>query len=85
MIEIMSNEALTSKVNCTDGSRTTRRGNTRIGLLNTLLILTDKARDTVWIDNTLGLTAGDGVGGGGEPGHTAALGVTVPVTIRLEI
>ena len=75
MIEIMSNEALTSKVNCTDGSRTTRRGNTGIGLLHTLLILTDEARDTVGIADTLGLTAGDGVRVGDEAGLTPADGV----------
>ena len=42
----------------------------------------DVAHAAVGVYHALWLAAGDGVGGRGEAGHTATLGVTIPVTSK---
>ena len=76
---------LTSRINIALSSGSTGVWLTGVWLGGAPVGAADVAHAAVGVNHTLGLAAGDGVGGGGEPGHTAALGVTVPVTIRLKI
>jgi len=62
----------------TVSSRTTRGRVTWIGLLHTLLVLTDEASATVWVSDTLGFTTCDGVGVGDETWLTSTDGIARP-------
>ena len=70
---------LTSSVHITLSPGTARVGQTGIGLGGAAVSATDVAHAAVGVYHALRLAPGDGVGGGGEPGHAAALGVAVPV------
>ena len=68
----------TLEVNSADSPRPTRGWVTGIRLLDTSLALTNESLLTVRVNDTLGLTPGDGVGVGDEAGLTSADGVTCP-------
>ena len=67
----------TLEVDSADSPRPTRGWVTGIRLLDTSLALTNESLLTVRVNDTLGLTPGDGVGVGDEAGLTSADGVTI--------
>ena len=68
----------TLEVDSADSPRPTRGRVTGIRLLDTSLALTNVSLLAVRVNDTLGLTPGDGVGVGDEAGLTSADGVTCP-------
>ena len=76
---------LTSRINIALSSGSTGVGLTGVGFGGAPVGAADVAHAAVGVNHALGLAAGDGIGGGGEPGHAAALGVAVSVKIGLEI
>lgn len=64
-------------------SRSAGRWVTRVGLHNTSLALTNVSLLTVWVNDTLGAAASDGVGLGYEAGLTGADGIASRIDITL--
>ena len=72
---------LTSRIDITLGPGSAGVWLTWVGLGGATVGATDVAHAAVGVNHALGLAAGDCVGGGGEAGHAATLGVPVPVTM----
>jgi len=75
---LTATDGVTSKVEGADSSWAARRGDTRVWLLHTVLVLTDKSSETVGVHQALRSAACDGVRVRYEARQAATDGVTRP-------